>query len=534
MTRENVVLDGHQLTVEQVVKVSRSESGADYPEVVLDAAVISQLKEIRKDIEALIPHKTMYGVNTGCGSNKNAIISDDDLQSYNRKYILAHAIGVGEPLPKEIVRAMMLLRVNSFAAGYSGVRLRLCEMLLELLNNDIVPIIPSRGSVGASGDLIPLSYIGLVLMGQEEAEVFYQGKICNAREVLAKNKIVPLRFQAKEAMALTNGTTMMLAFAALEMKDAFDLVQVANMAAALSLEAFRGERDAFDPRIQNVRQHPGQIAVADQIRRLVDNSSRMTKKAQKILLTDDFEKKCLQPRIQDPYSFRCVPQVHGSTLDFLNELKVFVERELNSVTDNPLIFKDENGNIEVLSGGNFHGQYLAHRLDFLAIALESLANISERRIFRLINRDLSYGLPANLSGSMEPNNTGLMLAQYLAAALVSECKILCHPASVDSIPTSGHQEDFVSMGSISALKAGQVLEKTRKVLSIEMLVACQGISVSDSTLGTECGKLGIGTQKIFDLVRSCVAMIKEDRRYDSDRAKIEALIKNRSFIKLFP
>lgn len=532
--RDKIVLDGHSLTVEQVVRVSRGvNNGKDireFPEVVLDEKAAARIKEMRKAIESQIPDWIMYGVNTGCGANKNMIISDEDLQSYNRKYLLSHAIGCGEPLPKEIVRAMMLLRVNSFAAGNSGVRLRLCEMLLELLNRDIVPVIPSRGSVGASGDLIPLAYIGLVLMGQESAEVSCQNKVRNAREVLEESGIPFLRFQAKEALALTNGTTMMLAFATLGIHDALDLVKIANVSAALSLEAIRGEKDAFDSRIQEVRPHLGQIETAMRIRELTEGSRRMTPKAQQVQLPDDTEKKCKQPRIQDSYSFRCVPQVHGSAIDDLRHIEGIVKRELNSVTDNPLIFKNEQGEIDVLSGGNFHGEYLASGLDLLSVAIEHLANMSERRVFCLLDPSTNYGLPPYLKGSDEPNNTGLMMIQYLAAALVSESKVHCHPASVDSIPTSGNQEDFVSMGSISALKARDVIEMVRQVLAIEILVACQGISVSEPHLG-EHGQLGAGTQKIYDLVRASVLAIKEDRRYDADLQKINAMIENRSFVK---
>ncbi|MDR3541635.1 MAG: histidine ammonia-lyase [Desulfosporosinus sp.] len=478
-----VILDGETLTLEQVVAVARYGAQVD-----LHSAAKKKVLRSREYVDQLIEdNQLVYGITTGFGMFSNVVISKDDAKKLQRNLIMSHATGVGEPLAPEIVRAILLLRANALAKGFSGIRLSTLETLIEVLNSGIIPVVPEKGSLGASGDLAPLSHMVLVLLG--EGEAFYKGCRMSGQEALAQAKIAPVVLEGKEGLALINGTQVMTAIAALAIWDAEILWETANISAALSLEALEGILDAFDPKIHVVRPHRGQINVAKQIRLLTEGSTFVAGEQ--------------HPRVQDAYSFRCVAQVHGPSGDAVAYVKKVVEIEINSATDNPLIFPDEK---QVLSGGNFHGQPIALAMDFLAIAVAELANIAERRVERMVNPNLS-GLPAFLT----PNgglNSGFMIVQYSAASLVSENKTLAHPASVDSIPSSANQEDHVSMGTIAARKARVIIENTAHVLAMELLAACQAV---DLRKGSEELKLGKGSEGAYHLVRSKVSTLGVDR-----------------------
>jgi len=396
------------------------------------------------------------------------------------------------------------LRINNLAKGYSGARLETIQTMIEMLNRKVHPIIPEKGSLGASGDLAPLSHMVLPMIGLGQAE--YEGEIMAGEEAMEKAGIPVIELTAKEGLALINGTQVMTALAALTVYDSLNIIKTADIAAALSFEAQNGIIDALDQRLHDIRPHKGQIDTARVLTELLTGSKMTTKQG--------------EIRVQDAYSLRCVPQVHGASKDAINYVKEKIEIEINSVTDNPIIFPETN---EGISGGNFHGQPMALSLDFLGIALSELANISERRIERLVNPTLS-GLPAFLveHGGL---NSGFMIVQYSAAALVSENKILAHPASVDSIPSSANQEDHVSMGTIAARKAKEIMENVRRVLAMEIMCACQGIDLRGNK------GLGAGTKPVYDEVRKVVPMLKEDRPIYDDINKCEELIKNGTITK---
>ena len=478
-----VLLDGETLTLEQVVAVARFGAKVD-----LNSAAKEKVLRSREYVDQLIEeNQLVYGITTGFGMFSDVVISKEEAKKLQRNLIMSHSTGVGEPLPAEVVRAILLLRANALAKGFSGIRLSTLEMLLEVLNAGIVPVVPEKGSLGASGDLAPLSHMVLVLLG--EGEAFYKGRRMSGQEALAEAEIEPVVLEGKEGLALINGTQVMTAIAALAVWDAEILWESANITAALSFEALEGILDAFDPKIHAVRPHPGQIDVAKQIRLLTEGSTFVAGEP--------------RPRVQDAYSLRCVAQVHGPSGDAVAYVKKVVEIEINSATDNPLIFPEEK---QVFSGGNFHGQPIALAMDFLGIAVAELANIAERRVERLVNPFLS-GLPAFLT----PNgglNSGFMIVQYSAASLVSENKTLAHPASVDSIPSSANQEDHVSMGTIAARKARNIIENTAHVLAMELLAASQAV---DLRIGKGELTLGKGSEGAYVLVRSKVSTLEEDR-----------------------
>ncbi|MFW5855373.1 MAG: histidine ammonia-lyase, partial [Thermodesulfobacteriota bacterium] len=407
--------------------------------------------------------------------------------------------GVGRALEPEIVRGVLALRIQDLARGNSGIRLETVNRLAALLNKDICPVIPEQGSVGASGDLAPLAHLSLVLLGMGEA--FYNGERIPGKEALKRAGIAPVELEAAEGLALINGTQVMTAVGGLAAHDALELSKITDIAAAMSLEVLMGSRTEFDPRIHQVRPHPGQGAAADNMLRLVQNSEIITS-----------HKDCR--RIQDAYTLRCSPQVHGASRDAVDYTAGVLETEMNSSTNNPLIFAESE---EFLLGGNFHGQPVALALDFLCMALSELANISERRVERLVNPMLS-GLPAFLvsDGGL---NSGFMIAQYTAAALVSENKTLCHPASVDSIPTSANKEDHVSMGTISARKARKVVENTENVVAIELLCAAQAMDLFTNL------KPGEGSLAAYRTIRDSVSHLDEDRILSTDIEAVSGLIR---------
>jgi histidine ammonia-lyase len=445
-----VTLDGAALTLEQIARVARGNE-----EVELDQHAVKRMRGSREAVEALAAGEApAYAVNTGVGLLADTRIPAEDLEQLQVNVVRSHACGVGEPLPREAVRAMMLIRANVLAKGVSGIRPVVARRLCSMLNKDVTPVVPSRGSVGASGDLAPLAHIALVLIGEGEAE--HHGRRMSGAEALSAALIDPVRLHSKEGISLVNGTQAMLALGSLALLDGEDLAEIADVACALSLDALRGTPRAFDPRLHEVRPHPGQVASARFLARLLEHSEiRASHQACR--------------RVQDAYSLRCAPQVHGAVRDTLAEARRVFSIELNSATDNPLVLDGE-----IFSGGNFHGQHLAFAMDYLAIALTALAGISERRIDRLVNPALNEGLPAFLA--VHPGlESGFMMVQVTAASLVAECRVLATPASPGTITTSGNKEDFVSMGMTSALKLAQVVEHVRMVLAIEMMTAAQAM-----------------------------------------------------------
>ncbi|MEM3700705.1 MAG: histidine ammonia-lyase [Candidatus Bathyarchaeia archaeon] len=499
-----VHVDGETLTIEDVVKVARENA-----KVVILEKVKEKVKRSREVLEKLVKEgQIIYGVNTGFGALSNKIITPEENRKLQTNLIRSHSTCVGKNLSTEIVRALMLLRANTLAKGYSGIRLETLETIVEMLNKRVHPIIPAKGSVGASGDLAPLSHMSLVLIGEGKAE--YKGKTMNGKEAMEKANIKPIQLEFKEGIALNNGTQLMTAIAALTVYDAENLIKTAETAAALSLEALNGVSDAFHEKIHKVRPHNGQAITAKNIREMIIGS-------QLVQTGKEAFERLKHPH--DPYSLRCIPQILGAARDATAYARRVVEIEINSATDNPLIFPEEE---LCLSGGNFHGQPISLAMDILGIALTIIGNLSERRTARLLDEKLNNGLPAFLIPPEAKTglNSGLMTLQYTAAALASENKVLAHPACVDSIPTSANFEDFVSMGTTAAQKAMQILENTEYIIAIELLCAVQAIDLR----GPE--KLGKETKKAYSAIRKMVPMLKEDRVLSEDIEKIKRAMYN--------
>lgn len=454
MTGQQICLDGRSLTLEQFARIVHDRASC----VLTDDARRRVEAGKRTVDEVLTRDAAVYGINTGFGRLASVRIDASDLERLQEGLILSHASGVGEPLPGVAVRGMLLLRANTLARGHSGVRTKVVDALLALLNSDVLPVVPSRGSVGASGDLAPLAHLSLPLIGRGELD--HDGKRLAAEQGLHLAGIAPLALEPKEGLALINGTQAMTALLALCTLDLRVLVRIADLVAAMTTDALRGTDTAFDPRLHALRPHPGQQASAANLWLLLQGSDIRE------------SHRCDDIRVQDPYSIRCVPQVHGAVRDVVADVERKLGVEMNAVTDNPLVFPDTS---EILSGGNFHGEPMALASDMLAIATAELGSISERRIEKLTNTAFS-GLPAFLVEDAGLNS-GFMLAQVTAAALASENKTLSHPASVDSIPTSADTEDHVSMGMWAGLKLGQVVDNTRTILAIELLAAAQGIDL---------------------------------------------------------
>jgi histidine ammonia-lyase len=441
----------------------------------------------------------IYAVNTGVGLLANVRIPRGQLDQLQRNVIRSHCVGVGEPLSREVVRAMMLIRANVLAKGFSGIRPLVADRLCDLLNRGVTPVVPSQGSVGASGDLAPLAHMALVLIGEGEAE--FDGVILPGAEALRRAGIEPIDLHPKEGISLINGTQAMLAIGCLELDAAQTLADTADVVSALTLDALRGTPRAFDPRIHQARPHPGQLASAERLRNLLQGSEIR-------------QSHIGCQRVQDAYSLRCIPQVHGPVRDALAEARRVFEIELNSATDNPLVFGDE-----IVSGGNFHGESLAFQLDFLAIALSALAGISERRVDRLVNPALNEELPPFLAG-YAGLESGLMMAQVTAASLVAENSVLAHPASTGSITTSGNKEDFVSMGMTSAVKLQRIVRNTRNVLAIETLAAARALDLLAPL------KTSATLEEARTHIRAVSPPIAGDRPFHHDIAALEALIRS--------
>lgn len=500
-----VTIQGQALSSADVLAVARH----NVP-VSLGDESLTRIQAARQVIDRMADEdQKVYGVTTGFGHLSRVRIPHEQLTDLQHNLLRSHAAGVGEPLSEEVARAMMLLLAASLARGNSGVRPEIVHLLLDMLNARLYPVIPSRGSVGASGDLAPLAHLGLTLIG--EGQVFYQGERVTGNVALTQAGLTPLRLQAKEGLALINGTHMMEAIAVLALADAQALLRVAEVACAMSIEGLLGSHVPLDPRIHERRGQVGQIAAAAHLRALVKHSE-----------INASHQGC--PRVQDPYTMRCAPQVLGAVRDALEYCAGVFECELGAVTDNPLIFPEDG---EVLSGGNFHGQPLALALDTMGIAITQLASFSERRTYNLMGpHDWDEnGAPLFLT----PNpglNSGFMIVQYVAAALVNEIKVLAHPASIDSIPTSAGMEDFNSMGATSAHKMLRILEQSRQVVAIELMCAAQMLNFRLPL------KPGDGVLHAFDLVRSRVPKLENDRVMSPDIETLAQLIKDGVFDQL--
>jgi histidine ammonia-lyase len=496
----SITLDGASLTIADVVAVARS--GA---RVTLNDGSRDGMTQTRAVVEAIVRRgEPVYGVNTGFGKLSEITIPPDQLEALQRNLIRSHAAGVGNPLPDEIVRAMIVLRANVLAKGHSGARPDIVDALLAMLANDVLPVIPEHGSVGASGDLAPLAHLALALIG--EGRVRFRGLDVDAGAALTSIGVQPVTLAAKEGIALINGTQAHTAITALAVHDAGVLWETANVAGAMSLEALLGTPAPFDARIQEVRGQAGQARAAERLRALLAESEIRESHRHG------------DPRVQDAYALRCMPQVHGPAWDALEFATNIVTRELNAATDNPLVFRDGT----MLSGGNFHGQAVALASDVLAIALTNLAVMSERRIDRLVNPDLNQGLPAFLA--VTPGlDSGLMMAQVTAASLASECKLLAHPASVDSIPTDGNREDVVPMAMGAARKLRTIVHHVRHVLAIELLCAAAGIDYRSPL------KPGRGVQAAHARVRAAVAPQAGDRAPGADITTLANAIQTGAF-----
>lgn len=487
---ETVRLTGRTLTIDDVRRVARE--GARL--VVADEAR-TRVRAARAFVDKLAAaDEPTYGVNTGFGTLAEVRIDKADLKRLQLNLLLSHAVGVGEPLAPEVVRALMVCRANVLAGGYSGVREETLDLLVAVLNAGIVPVVPSRGSVGASGDLAPLAHLALVLIGRGEAYV--DGRRVSGAEALAGAGLTPLVPEAKEGLALVNGTQAMLALGVLALVDAEEALQAAAIAGAMTVEALLGSHRPFLAKVHEVRAHPGQAAVAAQVRALVEGSE-----INKSHVDCD--------RVQDPYSLRCIPQVHGAAHDALAFVRQVFERELNAATDNPLLFAEDE---DVVSAGNFHGQPLSQALDLLAITTAQLATIGERRIEQLVNPSLSRLPPFLVEHS--GLNSGFMIAQVTAAALVVENRVLCHPACVDTIPSSAAREDHVSMGMTAGLKARQVVDHVRTVIAIELMCAAQALDFRRPL------RAGTGVEAAHEALRGRVARLDSDRELHIDVAAV--------------
>ncbi len=497
-----LIVEENKITLEDLINVTRNGYKVEISE-----KAYKKIAEARELVDRYVKNKKVsYGITTGFGKFSDTVVSEEETGLLQKNLIMSHSCGVGNPLPIDAAKGIMLLRVVNLCKGHSGVRKIIVDTLVNMLNKGVTPFIPEKGSLGASGDLAPLSHMVLVMLGMGKA--YYNDELLDGKEAMNKAGIPILEsLSSKEGLALINGTQVMTSIGAHVTYDAINLMKHLDIAGALTTEALHGITCAFDPRVHEVRGHQGQIRTAENFRNILTSSKCTTKQG--------------EMRTQDPYVLRCIPQIHGASKDALDYVKNKVEIEMEAVTDNPIIFSDTD---DVISGGNFHGQPMALPFDFLGIAISEMANVSERRIERLVNPNLNCGLPAFLveNGGV---NSGFMIVQYSAASLVSENKVLAHPASVDSIPSSANQEDHVSMGTIAARKAGEILKNARKVIAMEILSACQGIDLRK--VKTE---LGTGTEKAYNQVRETVSYYDKDRVMNLDINAVEKLIETNKIV----
>ena len=496
-----IELDGQALTLAEVARVARG-GGA----VSLSAAARERMEASRRTVERIVAEsRVVYGVNTGFGKLSDVTVGADELRELQVNLVRSHACGVGPPLPEDETRAMMLLRANVLAVGLSGARPVVAETLLAMLERGVHPVIPEKGSVGASGDLAPLAHLALCCMG--EGEAVHEGRRVPGAEALSRAGIEPLTLEAKEGLALLNGTQALTAVGALALERAIRAARAADVSGAMALEALRGTPAAFDERIHAARPHRGQRQVAARLRELLRDSEIRASHAEN------------DPRVQDAYSLRCMPQVHGAALDALEHARSVIETETGSATDNPLVFAAEG---DVVSGGNFHGAPCALALDYAAVALTHLGNIVERRIDRLVNPDKNEGLPPFLTARAGVES-GYMVAQIVAVALLNECKVLAHPASTDNLPTDGGKEDHVSMGMTAATKLRRVVENIETVVAIELLAAAEGLEHRAPL------RPGVGVRRAYDTVRSHAPRLTRDRALSADFDEITRALRRGEF-----
>ena len=503
---ESLLLDGQSLTLAQIEAVALHAQP-----VALAPQANHRIAQSRSLIESILgAGQTVYGVNTGFGKLSDVRIPDGSLAQLQTNLVRSHAGGVGQPLSEPESRAMLLLRANVLAKGFSGCRVELVELLLALLNAGVHPVIPEKGSVGASGDLAPLAHLALVVIG--EGEAFYRGERIPGSEALKRAGLKPLALAAKEGLALLNGTQAMTAVGALAVARAIRLARLADGSGAMALEALMGTPAAFDPRIHDARPHSGQKAAAAHLLQLLHGSEIREAHREH------------DSRVQDAYCLRCMPQVHGAVRGALEHVRSILEIESGSATDNPLVFPGPDGSTEgsVLSGGNFHGAPLAYAFDYAAIALTDLASITERRIDRLLNPDINEGLPAFLSP--DPGlSSGFMMAQIVAAALINECQVLAHPSSTGSIPTSGGKEDHVSMGMTGALKLRQIVEHAERIVAIELMCAAQGLEHRRPLMS------GREVEGIYKSIRATIPRLEQDRVLATDIDALAAAVRAGAF-----
>ncbi|MFH1475248.1 MAG: histidine ammonia-lyase [Chloroflexota bacterium] len=524
-----VVLTGADLTIGDVEAVARAGAAA-----VLDADARARMAEARAVVERLVAAgEVVYGITTGFGDLATTFIPPADARRLQENLLVSHAVGVGPALPRDLVRAMLLLRANTLALGHSGCRPAVVERLLEFLEHGIHPVVPAQGSVGASGDLAPLAHLALPLIGRGEVEL--RGHVMPALLALREEGLDALVLEAKEGLALLNGTQLMSGSGALLLADADRLARTASVAAAQSVEALLGTDVAYAAAYQLTRPHPGQVAVAAELRHLLRESGLMS------------HHHASTHKVQDPYSLRCVPQVHGAVRDALDYLRRVLDVEMNAATDNPLVFPEggvadadvaATGGGLVISGGNFHGEPIALALDFAKLAVAELGAISERRIALLLDARLSGGLPPFLA-TASGLNSGMMMLQYTAAALASENKVLVHPASADSIPTSANQEDHVSMGATAARHARLVLDNVERILALELLVGAQALDLRRAAvaeaLGAPVGAApapGIGIAEAHRRIRAAIAPLDDDREMGADIAAATRLVRSGALVDL--
>ncbi len=502
-----IFLDGESLTFEQVISVAFGKPAASIVE--LSESAIANVDRSAAAVQTLLDRgEIAYGITTGFGAFKDKIISREEVELLQRNIVVSHAVGVGDWLDTPTVRAIMLIRANTLARGFSGIRRETLQLILDCLNHGVHPMIPEKGSLGASGDLAPLAHFACVLIGEGEAE--FEGVRISGSQALKRAGLKPVKLAAKEGLALTNGTTVMTAVGLLETWKAKRLTELADVAGCLSLEALHGTLSAFDPRIHALRPHPRQIECAENLLRILEGSE----------FVRDFD----PSNVQDAYTLRCMPQVHGACRDAVAYAEWLIKLELNAVTDNPLIFVNDSGKIDVVSGGNFHGEPLALAFDYLKIALTEFGNISERRIMRLTDESSNaHILPPFLTehGGL---NSGFMIVQYTAAALCTENKILAHPASVDTIPSSANTEDHVSMGATAAMKLREVAANLELILSLELLCAAQAVDFRKKEIGT-AKTLGEGTRPIYNEIRTRVPFVERDEYLKGHIDAVQDIVK---------
>ncbi|KAA3617906.1 MAG: histidine ammonia-lyase [Calditrichaeota bacterium] len=501
------IIDEQDLSLEQLADFLK-----DKPKVAISESVKGKIRKGHSVIQNIVKSgEVVYGVNTGFGKFADVRIEPDKTKELQRKLVLSHAAGIGDPFEEDIVRLMMVLKIKNLSQGYSGVRIEVVEQLVNMLNNDIIPIIPAKGSVGASGDLAPLAHMALTMIGEGHSFVKEKDVLVKmtSKEALKMAGLKPLHLMEKEGLAILNGTQAIQANGVLALISMKNLVKSADIIGAISLECLHGTLTAFDERIHKIRRHPGQVQVAENFRNILQGSPIVA------------SHKHSDHRVQDAYCLRCIPQVHGSVRDGLKHVQSVFEREINGVTDNPLVFPD-NG--DVLSGGNFHGEPVALAADYLAIIAAELANISERRIEHMMDSSLS-----ELAGFLTTEgglNSGFMIAHVTAAALVSENKVLAHPASVDSIPTSANKEDHVSMGTHAARKALEVIKNAVYVLAVELICGCQALDLRKPVSPSKV------TKAVLDKVRSKIDYWEEDRLMNTDIEEAYTLINNKSIVEV--